>query len=61
MIDEFADAFGRLDVLVNAAGVNRKAAFTDMAFEDFRHVLSVDLEGPFLLSQRAARHMIDGG
>jgi NAD(P)-dependent dehydrogenase (short-subunit alcohol dehydrogenase family) len=64
VIDEFADAFGRLDVLVNSAGTNRKAAFTEMTFEDFRHVLSVDLEGPFLLSQRAARRMIrqgDGG
>ncbi|HEV7627953.1 MAG TPA: SDR family oxidoreductase [Streptomyces sp.] len=64
VVEEFADAFGRVDVLVNSAGVNRKASFTEMAFDDFRHVLSVDLEGPFLLSQRAARHMIgqgDGG
>lgn len=61
VVDEFADVFGRLDVLVNAAGTNRKASFTEMGFDDFRHVLSVDLEGPFLLSQRAARHMIDQG
>jgi NAD(P)-dependent dehydrogenase (short-subunit alcohol dehydrogenase family) len=64
VVDEFADAFGRLDVLVNAAGDNRAAPFTEIAFEDFRHVMRVDLEGPFLLSQRAARRMIgqgDGG
>lgn len=61
VVDEFADAFGRLDVLVNAAGVNRAAPFTDIAYEDFRHVLRVDLEGPFLLSQRAALRMIAQG
>jgi len=61
VIEDFADEFGRLDVLVNVAGVNRRAAFTEMTFEDFRHVLTVDLEGPFLLSQRAARRMIGRG
>lgn len=61
VIDEFADTFGRLDVLVNAAGDNRSAPFTEIAFEDFRHVVRVDLEGPFLLSQRAALRMIDRG
>ncbi|OEV26577.1 oxidoreductase [Streptomyces nanshensis] len=61
VVDEFADAFGRLDVLVNAAGTNRAAPFTEMTFEDFRHVMRVDLEGPLLLSQRAARRMIGQG
>ncbi|WP_314174077.1 SDR family oxidoreductase [Streptomyces winkii] len=61
VIDEFADAFGRLDVLVNAAGDNRAAPFTEMGFDDFRHVMRVDLEGPFLLSQSAARRMIGQG
>lgn len=61
VVEEFADVFGRLDVLVNAAGTNRMAPFTEMTFEDFRHVVAVDLEGPFLLSQRAARRMIGQG
>jgi NAD(P)-dependent dehydrogenase (short-subunit alcohol dehydrogenase family) len=60
-VDELADELGRLDVLVNAAGVNRLAPCTEMTYEDFRHVLSVDLEGPFLTSQRAARRMIGQG
>lgn len=61
LIDEFADALGRLDVLVNAAGTNRAAPFTEVGFEDFRHVLQVNLEGPLLLSQRAAQRMIQQG
>lgn len=61
VIDEVADAFGRLDVLVNAAGTNRSAPFTEIDFADFRHVMRVDLEGPLLLSQRAAQRMIGQG
>ncbi|NLU73107.1 SDR family oxidoreductase [Streptomyces sp. HNM0575] len=61
VIDRFADAFGRLDVLVNAAGDNRASPFIETSYEDFRHVLRVDLEGPFLLGQRAARRMIAQG
>jgi len=63
-VAELADALGRLDVLVNAAGTNRKAPFVETGFDDFRHVLAVDLEGPFLAAQHAARRMIaqgDGG
>lgn len=60
-VDELADTLGRLDVLVNCAGTNRRAPFTEMSFEDFRHVVSVDMEGPFLTSQRAARRMIAQG
>ena len=61
VVDELADALGRLDVLVNSAGTNRAAPFTEMSFEDFRHVVAVDLEGPFLTGQRAARRMIAQG
>jgi NAD(P)-dependent dehydrogenase (short-subunit alcohol dehydrogenase family) len=63
-VNELADALGRLDVLVNAAGVNRMAPYTETEFADFRHVLAVNLEGPFLMAQHAARRMIrqgDGG
>lgn len=61
VVDEFAGDFGRLDVLVNAAGMNRPGPFTELTYDDFRQVLSVDLEGPFLLSQRAALRMIEQG
>jgi NAD(P)-dependent dehydrogenase (short-subunit alcohol dehydrogenase family) len=61
VIDELAEALGRLDALVNNAGVVRPAPFLDMQWEDWRHVLSVNLDGPFLLAQRAARRMVAQG
>jgi len=42
------DAFGRLDVLVNNAGVLKFAAITDMPLDDFRRVLEVNAVGCWL-------------
>jgi NAD(P)-dependent dehydrogenase (short-subunit alcohol dehydrogenase family) len=61
VVDELADALGGVDVLVNAAGTGMAVPFLDLAYEDWRAVLQVDLEGPFLLSQRAARRMVAAG
>ena len=55
---------GRLDVLVNNAGTGTMTPFLDLELDDVREVLDVDLVGPFLCAQQAARHMIrqgDGG
>jgi NAD(P)-dependent dehydrogenase (short-subunit alcohol dehydrogenase family) len=61
VIDELADALGALDVLVNNAGAGASVPFVDMAWEDWRGVLDVDLNGAFLCGQRAARRMIAAG
>ncbi len=49
---------GRLDVLVNNAGIVHAADFLDLAEEDFDRVLRVNLKGAFLCGQAAARRMI---
>ncbi|MGV9720404.1 SDR family oxidoreductase [Nocardia beijingensis] len=61
VIDELADELGGLDVLVNCAGTGSAQKAMDMDFDTWRHVLSVDLDGAFLCSQRAAAHMIAAG
>jgi NAD(P)-dependent dehydrogenase (short-subunit alcohol dehydrogenase family) len=64
VIDELADALGRIDVLVNNAGTGNDAPFLDHSYEEWRHVLGVNLDGAFLCAQRAARRMVaqgDGG
>jgi NAD(P)-dependent dehydrogenase (short-subunit alcohol dehydrogenase family) len=60
-IYEFARLLGGIDALVNCAGVNRQAPALEFSFEDWRHTLSVDLDGAFLCAQRAARHMVQQG
>jgi NAD(P)-dependent dehydrogenase (short-subunit alcohol dehydrogenase family) len=50
--------FGRLDVLVNNAGIVHAAEFVELAEEDFDRVLRVNLKGSFLCAQAAARQML---
>ncbi|GAA3166283.1 SDR family oxidoreductase [Streptomyces virens] len=60
-IDELCDRLGRLDVLVNNAGTGTMTPFLDLDLPTVREVLDVDLVGPFLCGQKAARHMIRQG
>ena len=53
------DTFGRLDGVVNNAGVLKDAIFHKMSPEDFELVLDVNLRGPFLVSRAAAPHFKD--
>ncbi len=46
-----ADALGGLDVLVNNAGIERHAAFTEVTEQDFDAVLNVNLKGVFFATQ----------
>ncbi|MEF9995909.1 MAG: SDR family oxidoreductase [Burkholderiaceae bacterium] len=49
--------FGRLDILINNAGIVHAAEFLDLVEEDFDRVLRVNLKGAFLCGQAAARQM----
>ncbi|MET7933183.1 SDR family oxidoreductase [Streptomyces sp. NPDC005322] len=60
-IDRLADGLGRLDVLVNNAGVGTATPFLDADLATIQRILDVDLIGPFLCGQRAARRMIRQG
>jgi NAD(P)-dependent dehydrogenase (short-subunit alcohol dehydrogenase family) len=54
------DRYGRIDVLVNNAGMVDAEPAIDEPVERFREVLAVNLVAPFALAQRAARAMLDG-
>jgi NAD(P)-dependent dehydrogenase (short-subunit alcohol dehydrogenase family) len=53
--------YGRIDIVVNNAGVNHSAKFFDITEEDWDWVMAVDLKGTFMLSQGAARVMVEQG
>ncbi|MGC4808846.1 SDR family oxidoreductase [Micromonospora sp. DT233] len=61
VVDELADRLGGVGVLVNNAGTGASTPFVDTSWQQWREVLSVDLDGPFLCSQRAARRMRAAG
>ena len=53
--------FGRLDVLVNNAGINVRKNFTDHTAEDLRSIVSVNIEGFLFITQLAVKQMLAQG
>jgi NAD(P)-dependent dehydrogenase (short-subunit alcohol dehydrogenase family) len=58
LFDEAFAAFGRVDIVVNNAGVTSVAKAVDEPLEDFRRTLDVNVSAAFDLSRTAARHMM---
>ena len=61
MVRTTVDELGRLDVLVNNAGINYRAPTLDFDLADFDRILGVNLRGLYYASQQAARQMVDQG
>jgi NAD(P)-dependent dehydrogenase (short-subunit alcohol dehydrogenase family) len=55
------EAFGRVDVLVNAAGTDVPAPVAELAVQDFDRVLAVNLRAPFVLAKAVFPHMRAAG
>jgi 3-oxoacyl-[acyl-carrier protein] reductase len=56
-------AFGGIDILVSNAGLRRQTPFLEMSFAEWREILSVALDGAFILARTAVPHMLgrEGG
>lgn len=55
------DSFGRVDIVVNNAGILRDRSFANMELDEIHAVLDVHLRGAFYVSQPAFRHMKESG
>ena len=59
--DQTVRAFGRIDILINNAGITRDSSALKMTPEQWEQVLGVNLSGVFYCSQAAAAHMRERG
>jgi glucose 1-dehydrogenase len=57
LIEETIKHFGRIDVLVNNAGVQEDLPLTEITIEEWYKIIGVDLTGPFICSREAVKVM----
>ncbi len=60
-VERVQQELGRLDILVNSAGVNIRRPSVEFSLEDWRRVVDINLTGTFLCSQAVAPGMIEAG
>lgn len=61
MIAQIENQLGTVDILVNNAGIIKRTAMTEMKVEDFRQVVDIDLNAPFIVSKAVLPGMIKKG
>lgn len=55
------EAFGKVDVVFNNAGIGRVHSSHDLAYSEWRNTVNVDLDGVFLVAREAIREMLKTG
>lgn len=61
MVEDVEKTVGTIDILVNNAGIIKRIPMTDMAVEDFRQVVDIDLVAPFICAKAVIPGMIRKG
>lgn len=61
LIQQAVQKFGKLDIVVNNAGIEYKHPFPEFPLDQWNKIIAVNLTGPFLCAQAAAKQMISQG
>ena len=61
LAEQAQNQFGGVDILVSNAGLRRQTSFLDMSFEEWREIMSVALDGAFLLGKAFIPQMVAKG
>lgn len=61
LVDELIDRLGRIDTLVNCAGVNKRMNIEDYTEEEYDFITNVNIRGAFMMAQAVGRQMIRAG
>jgi NAD(P)-dependent dehydrogenase (short-subunit alcohol dehydrogenase family) len=61
LVDEVVERFGRIDTLVNCAGVNKRMRVEDYDEATYDFITNINIRGAFFLALAAGRHMIRAG
>lgn len=56
-VTEIAGKFGRIDILINNAGVAQSRAFEDITLEEFDKIMAINLRTPFMLTQKVLPYL----
>ena len=61
MVAQITKEVGVIDILINNAGIIKRAPMLEMSVEDFRQVIDIDLNGPFIVAKAVLPGMIEKG
>ena len=59
--DAVAAAFGKIDILVNCGGINKREGFLDVEEKTYDLIMNVNLKGTFFMTQAVVPHLIRPG
>lgn len=57
VVKEVFDQFGRIDILINSAGINIRGPIDELTYEDFKKVMAVNVDGTWLASKAVVPYM----
>jgi NAD(P)-dependent dehydrogenase (short-subunit alcohol dehydrogenase family) len=60
-VNKVIDAYGRIDVLFNCAGINKREGLLDVEESTYDRIMQINLKGLYFISQEAAKHMRKAG